>query len=221
MLVERYAAECGIRITTIVSDNDTKFERSFKRNLRRRNIDLRISVGEQKNAHCERAGRVWKTTISRIVRARDLDWPLCLDLAMRKLNHETLIPGTKFTPAMAYEGENYSLLLAELFRLRPYMFTSPYPVPLPVGLSLHSRLFKFPLGQHCLVDTTGVKPSLRHPFPKISEQRTKVWERGVVVARKLVDTSKSTLVQRYLVKFASGSRPSHWTYAHRLRAVDE
>ena len=139
---------------------------------------------------------------------------------MQILNEKTPIMASgKMTPLEAYEGDNYSNLLQQIFKERPHLHSSLYETVIPLSKKQSEKVYKYELGEYCQIDSTGIKPSLQKPIIKISEQRVKVWHRGKIVGRKLVDSSSRSLVQRYLVRIPALG-VTRWTYRHRLKKVD-
>ncbi len=221
VLLQRYEDDCGVAITCLIADNDSKFNKSFSRYLKRKGIEIKYSVGQYKNAHIERRGRYIKEVLTKFARKQNREWPLCLEDVMKFMNEEEKIPPTKnLSPLAMYQGQNYSQFLKNVFAARPYLHASMYSDGFfPLSEKQCNVIFKFKIGERCLVDTTGLKPSLRKPLTKISEGRVKVWENGKIKGRKLVESAKNTLIQRYLARIPSLSI-SHWTYEHRLRRLE-
>ena len=217
-VLDKYRQDCGVRVQTLIADRDVKFSKYFSSYIAREGIEIKPSTNVYHNAFIERHGRRMKTIISQLSRKEDRPWPEVLQEAARINNEVDKIPGTDVTPKEAYEKGNLSKLLRVLLHEKsPQYFKALYNPPVPISDGQDTQLFRYKLGEEVLVDATSVKPSLRGPIVKISEERTKVWHAGRVVDRKLAISTQATMVQRYLVQVPD-LRMKFWVYQSSLRA---
>ena len=197
-----------------MADQDSKFTKSFTKLLERKNISLRYQTGVTKNAYIERQGYEIKKNISSLSRKLGRPWPEVVEEAIGILNN-TKIKNTPFTPLAAYENGNYAKLLRMLQEREPYRILSLYDF-IPLTEKGKKIVFQFDLGEKVRVDTTPVTPALQQHFFKQSEGRRPIWREGEVEARRLAQTARNTLVQRYLVRIIA-TKKAFWAYENNLR----
>jgi len=112
-----------------------------------------------------------------------VSWPEALKEAVLE-NNDAVDRSTGLSPKTAYAGDgaNYEKCVRNyLAKENPHLMAAYYP---PDDAVLPERVagmfYKFKEGDRVLADSTGLKPSLRGAFPKISESRTKIWEEGQI-----------------------------------------
>ncbi len=198
-----------------MADQDSKFTRSFKKLLKRRNITLKYqTTGLTKNSYVERQGFEIKKKISSLCRKLNKPWPEVLETVAQELNGRK-IPGTKYTTMEAYEGENYAEVIKTLQARDPYRVLALYP-SIPLSRKEAKRVFEFALGEKVRVDLTPFDPKLRGKFFKQSEGRLKTWGIGEITGRRLVQTAQNTLIAKYHVLF---ERKNIWVYPTNIRKL--
>ena len=214
-----YENDTGVSISRLTGDDDVKFKKRFLTTLQKRGITLSKARNEHHNAHIERRGRTVKTMLSGMVRRRAPSglWPLCLPTLQTKLNHMTRVPGTKLSPINAYVGSNFGHVVRTRLTRDAGMFDALYSVPVEAAKHQLKKLYKYKVGETVVVDLTGVKRQLRAPLYKQSEWRDKVWAYARVKRRKLVTSSGSVYVPRYLVETKAWRPNSFWVHPSRIR----
>lgn len=214
--LDRYKRDTGYTADMLHADSDTKFEKRFRQELLQRGVKIIKSFNEQKNAFVERAGRTIKKSVATLSRNLNADWPDVLKEVERIHNRETLIPGTKFTPIQAYEGENYSELLQTLMKQDSKMHIAMYNVPVKLSKRHADEMYRFRVGQQVTLDSTALKPRLRGPIVKVSEQRTIIWHKGKVLARKVVISNRGNYISRYYCRIPA-LRTTSWFPESRMK----
>ncbi len=198
-----------------MADQDSKFTRSFKKLLKRRNITLKYQTsGITKNSYVERQGYEIKKKISSLCRKLKKSWPEVLEATAQELNSRK-IPGTKYTTIEAYNRENYAEILKTLQRRDPYRVLSLYE-SIPLSEKEAQRVFDYSLDEKVKVDLTPFTRNLQKTFLKQSEGRLKTWGAGIITGRRLVQTAQNTLIPKYKVLF--GKR-EYWVYPTNLRKL--
>ena len=215
ILLDTHEDQTNVSASTLMADQDSKFTRSFKKLLKRRNITLKYQIsGITKNSYVERQGYEIKKKISSLCRKLKKPWPEVLEPAVQELNKRK-IPGTKYTTMEAYEGENYAKILQVLQRRDPYRVLSLYP-SIPLSEKEAEKIFEHSLDEKVKVDLTPFNRKLQKTFFKQSEGRLKTWGEGLITGRRLVQTARNTLIAKYCVLFG---KKKYWVYPTNLRKL--